>query len=388
MSESQDLAGDGPGSQAARLSDDAEAREAIDSREDRPISDTTPAATPLPQGSPPIENGDSPAIVVRAPFLWPPRPDPRESERAHPTQNAAQTPRPCAPPTPFRTRTSVSIVSAWRAIESAWLDPRVLSFARRARESGWQADDASAYCPRCALSVGPFEADNDGCATCRNARLPWARAIRLGPYEGLLREAIHDLKFSAFRHVGAELGHEIGRRLARARERAGLGNLPMFIVPVPTSTRRRLSRRIDHTLTLARGASRTSGGKVLRALARKHRPEQWAVPPSERARNVSGAFRVRGIIPQSRALIVLLDDVRTSGATLRSASRALGRSWRGLARSERPTLWVAMIASAESRAGPGGPGTNIVIERAVLPAYSGESNPRRVGTIGDSWKEK
>jgi len=43
------------------------------------------------------------------------------------------------------------------------------------------------------------------CPACRGKRLPWARAVRLGEYDGLLRDAIHEVKFTRWRTLGSDL---------------------------------------------------------------------------------------------------------------------------------------------------------------------------------------
>src|SRR5437773_5965627 len=54
-------------------------------------------------------------------------------------------------------------------------------------------DDAET-CPRCAATVGPFADVGGGCISCREQRLHFDRAFRLGPYDGLLREAVLRMK--------------------------------------------------------------------------------------------------------------------------------------------------------------------------------------------------
>src|SRR5262245_45287203 len=45
-------------------------------------------------------------------------------------------------------------------------------------------------CPRCALTVGPHSQTTDGCSRCRGESLGFQSAIRLGPYESRLRDAV------------------------------------------------------------------------------------------------------------------------------------------------------------------------------------------------------
>jgi predicted amidophosphoribosyltransferase len=197
----------------------------------------------------------------------------------------------------------------------------------RAAVEGWTPDDASAYCPRCATTVGAYEiTEKDGspvCQACADKRLPWTRAIRLGEYNGLLREAIHEVKFTRWRTLGGELGALLGGRLAESLRADGIDLSTVTLVPVPTTFRRRMQRGIDHTLVIARAAREVLGCNLVQALSRRHRPSQLDVPPSERHANVARAFcRRRGVALRAR-VVVLIDDVRTTGATMGAACRAL-----------------------------------------------------------------
>jgi predicted amidophosphoribosyltransferase len=309
----------------------------------------------------------------------------------------------------------------WGEIERTWIGVASGPLEQRFAEAGWQADPVSfeVYCQRCGRDVGVFEADRSGCSRCRGRRLPWTRVVRLGRYEGALREAVHELKFTAWRQVGAELGQRVGKQLAEAIacEPAAMGR-EILVVPVPTSFRRRMSRGIDHSKVLARAVvaelrrSPAGGGgvRLWACLARKHRPSQLSVTASERARNVAGSMRPRagamlamrvrrwigrglagfwgssrakpgptgaggpagkaegvrlgrgkaggnggdessaGLVAAQRSgpLVVVLDDVMTTGATLGVAARAarLGLRRSGVGRGE---IWIAMAAVTPDR---------------------------------------
>ncbi len=223
------------------------------------------------------------------------------------------------------------------AIETELLGRVGLTLGVRARVEGWMRDARSAYCPRCAGSVGPYEADGEGCGSCRSQRLPWERAIRLGTFEGVLRDSVLDLKFRRWRQAGQELGRELGRAIVEELERAQVLAAETVLVPVPTHWRRRVSRGVDHTLVVARAAGKEAGVMVRRELSRRYGPSQVEVGASQRRANVAGVFRGRsrvggGRTPE-RELTIVVDDVRTTGATLRAACRALreagnaGRIW-------------------------------------------------------------
>lgn len=254
----------------------------------------------------------------------------------------------------------------WAEFERAFLGPTHEPLARRAAEAGWRPDGAGAYCPRCAGTVGPHEVGPIlgpgsalGCNECRDRRLRWARAVRLGPYDGLLREWIQELKFARFRPAGRALGRLLGARLAAELGAAGIERSGVRLVPVPMSRRRRLARGIDHTLVLARGVREVTGLRIARLLRRRHRPSQLEVPASRRRANASGSFIARRA-PAGVRVVVVLDDVRTTGATLTAACRALARAGlvsrgstgAGGVSGPRPLLWVA-VAGVTPRPGEG-----------------------------------
>lgn len=220
----------------------------------------------------------------------------------------------------------------WSQVEEAWLGRITPPFRELAQREGWKPDPLSAACPRCAQSVGLFEAvqfegEEFGCPACRGEKLPWTRAVRLGPHTGLLRDAILDTKFTGFRRTGETLGELLAEQLRPVMAEAGIEAGDMRLVPVPMSLRRRLSRGIHHTLALARGMRRVLGIPILESLARRHGPSQLEVPPSERGKNVRGSMTLRRPPPEGVRVVVLVDDVMTTGATMREACRALAAGW-------------------------------------------------------------
>jgi predicted amidophosphoribosyltransferase len=255
---------------------------------------------------------------------------------AEPSGRFVWPPKPVVESEPVEVVTQPPSAGFLDLIETQFLGRTGLSFDRRTRLTGWAADPQDAYCQRCGGSVGQHEADGEGCGACRRKRLPWERALRLGPYTGQIRAAVLDLKFRGWHQTGAELGRVLGEYLGESLERAQIPAKEAAIVPVPAHWTRRVRFGVDHTLTLGRAASRASGVPLRRVLARRAGPSQLQVPVSQRMSNVSGVFRVRRgrDLPVSVGVVVVLDDVRTTGATLRSACRAIRSGF------EADRIWV------------------------------------------------
>jgi ComF family protein len=178
-------------------------------------------------------------------------------------------------------------------------------------------------CPRCAATVGPYADVTRGCLLCRKQKYAFAMVVRLGFYEGKLRDGILKMKHSHGETL-AELIGELWGTQAEARLR-GLG--AGIVVPVPLHWRRRWGRGYNQSEALAGALAERLGLSYRPACLRRVRytPKQTAQSAAARLENVRGAFRARGaeIVGQT---VLLVDDVMTTGSTERGSPRpASGR---------------------------------------------------------------
>ncbi len=144
------------------------------------------------------------------------------------------------------------------------------------------------------------------------------RGFALGPYEGALREAVVAMKRGLRDPLTA---------FAMLLDRAPVGGT---LVPVPTTRRRVAERGFDQSVALARLVAMRRGVTCAELLAKRGGP-QAGLGRAERLA-AAGRFRLRPVTPLP-AVVTLLDDVCTTGATLRDAAgvlRAAGVSVGGL----------------------------------------------------------
>jgi ComF family protein len=136
-------------------------------------------------------------------------------------------------------------------------------------------------------------------------------------YGGPVADAIQHFKYDGRSDLGAALGSVMAEH---AHHWAGRVDA---VVPVPLHWRRRRARGYDQAALLARPLAKSLGvPALLRGIRRvRNTPRQVNLPHAERQRNIAGAFAPWR--PHGVGRVLLVDDVRTTGATLRAASEAL-----------------------------------------------------------------
>lgn len=197
-------------------------------------------------------------------------------------------------------------------------DERPLLVCEECRSSfGYRADGV---CVRCAAPL-PRGCDAASCPECRRRELPFAGACALGEYRGRLREAVLKSKRAAHESLTLQLGELVARRLVEAGWRQGVD----LVIPLPSHWWRRWMRGTSGPElvagVLARRLDRPLEGRVLQCHRRTRK--QGMLLPAERIENVRGAFVARRADRIRGRQVLLVDDVMTTGATLKEAARVL-----------------------------------------------------------------
>jgi competence protein ComFC len=173
-------------------------------------------------------------------------------------------------------------------------------------------------CPRC----GRPEANGQLCSGCAE----WSAAIDgiRSPFrfEGVVREAVHQLKYRNLRALVPSLSEMLDDYLKTLTLPADV------LVPVPLHRKRLRERGYNQSLLLARGLGRLNSLPVVDncLIRRKNTPPQARTSTVEERRdNVVGVFDCRDGRLRGRQ-VLLIDDVATSGATLDACAAVLKAS--------------------------------------------------------------
>jgi ComF family protein len=140
-------------------------------------------------------------------------------------------------------------------------------------------------------------------------------------FEGVLRDAIHSLKYERIRRMAEPLGELLVERTQGDPLQADA------VVPVPLHARRMNERGFNQSELLAAPLARHYGLPLLGHALNRQRDTAHQVGLDARARldNVREAFVWTHKTPPP-ARVVLVDDVLTTGATLIACAQALRRA--------------------------------------------------------------
>ena len=194
---------------------------------------------------------------------------------------------------------------------------------------------AQAVCPECeakiewvqsplCLCCGRVFAAREGgdrlCGECAAEPPPYDRARAAALYEGPVAEAIKGFKFSGQMAYLPVLQSWLHR--PQCLELAAAADL---LVPVPLHPRRLKARGFNQSWLLAQGFKGAALGREVLTRVR-HTVPQVGLKPKERRANVRGAFSVSRPEAVRGKNLLLIDDLYTTGSTVKECALALRRA--------------------------------------------------------------
>ena len=169
---------------------------------------------------------------------------------------------------------------------------------------------------------GQLIPDGTGCLNCRSPQKPLP-ALTLGHYLDPLKNIIHQMKYHGYRKLSGELGERLVGQYRAVLESFSID----LIVPIPLDYFREWKRGFNQAALLSDIIGERLNLPVAEQRLRKVRrtKDQTKLDPFEREANMRGAFRVDSDTLAGKR-ILLVDDVVTTGTTLREARRALNEA--------------------------------------------------------------
>lgn len=167
-------------------------------------------------------------------------------------------------------------------------------------------------CVQCGLPT--VSVHTERCRNCTEDPPSFVSARSYGLYEGVLKEAIHLLKFNAYRRLAQPLAALLSDLDLPAAD---------ALVPVPIHLNQLRTREFNQTALIAKHLSMITGTRLmLDGLSKvKDTVAQIDVDRNERLRNLKKAFSASQQVKDKR--ILLIDDVITTGATMRECAKSL-----------------------------------------------------------------
>jgi ComF family protein len=143
-----------------------------------------------------------------------------------------------------------------------------------------------------------------------------------GAYSGILKDILILFKYRGFSVLGKDLAVFALKTLGNEE--------PLWwgvdrIIPVPLSPQKEKERGFNQALLLAKELAAKKNLEIIRRglIKVKTTPSQTSLEASDRRKNLQGAYKVIRDREIKDRIILLVDDVYTTGSTLQECSKAL-----------------------------------------------------------------
>ncbi len=184
---------------------------------------------------------------------------------------------------------------------------------------------APPFCDQCGEPLPGSQAGTK-CAACRRDQFYFIAARSAARFEGRLRSAIHAFKYDGRTHLAGPLGALMAECLLDPVRGLPIATIEL-VVPIPLHLQRQRQRGYNQSELLGREVAQRVGRTLDAHCCRRTRPtvDQIGLSARQREDNVRGAFTAEGDALRGR-VVLLIDDMYTTGATMNECARALRRA--------------------------------------------------------------
>lgn len=170
-------------------------------------------------------------------------------------------------------------------------------------------------CQRC----GTFGKSQQSCTNCSDWPQYFIKNIAVAPYVGVYKDILWKYKFHNQRWLAPVLANIMFQKLREEK------NIYDYIIPVPLHKKKKRQRGFNQAEILARKMTvflglNYSHNLLLRI---KDTPRQTNLNRAKRQRNMQDAFCIKNASNLKGKKILLVDDVLTTGITLRECAKVL-----------------------------------------------------------------
>ena len=169
--------------------------------------------------------------------------------------------------------------------------------------------------PTCKQCGKQLAHDHDYCIDCKDSKHLYEKGIALYPYQGTIKQSLYRFKYAQF------FAENMDKKL---KEATFLHEVDL-IVSVPVSKERLSQRGYNQAEELARHLARMSGIPYNRdiLIREKDTKPQSEFSPKQRSENIKNAFRCKEKLQKHYKVILIIDDIYTTGSTINECAKVL-----------------------------------------------------------------
>ncbi len=174
------------------------------------------------------------------------------------------------------------------------------------------------YCKRCGRNVSEFAIVSGRCPICIPEEFVFDAIARGGVYDGPLRNII-----IAFKKDSDKAKKTFSILINSALQGSNFTGDIDFFVPVPLHWMSKINRGYNQSYLLAKWINNSAKVNTDLVRIRRTKMQPSMASPHQRLKNVEGAFAIRRGHSFSGKNICLVDDIKTTGATLNECAKTL-----------------------------------------------------------------